>query len=100
MAARRIARNPSFRFRWITSFLMIRGAEGTWGERVRGRGGSAPCPPEVVAGLGVFSEQITDGYPVHRTPGRVRQGRHRGRSAGTHRSTARRGSGSHTLGID
>jgi hypothetical protein len=42
--------------------LRSRGAAGTWGERVRGRGGSAPCPPKVMASVGVFGEQIADGY--------------------------------------
>jgi hypothetical protein len=35
MAASRIAWNPSFR--WVTSILIIRGAEGAWGEGVRDR---------------------------------------------------------------
>ena len=42
--------------------LRIRGAEGTWGERVRERGGSAPFRPWVVGRFGVFRKQIADGH--------------------------------------
>ena len=80
--------------------LRSRGAAGTWGERVRGRGGSAPFSPRMVARLGVFRQQIADGLPVHRMMGKFRQRPHAGRIARSHGSTGRPDSGCRTLGID
>jgi Domain of unknown function (DUF4158) len=42
MAARRTAQEPGFVCDGSPPVLRSRGAAGTWGERVRGRGGSAP----------------------------------------------------------
>jgi hypothetical protein len=78
----------------------IRGAAGASGERVRGKGGSARFSPRVVARLGVFRQQIADGYWFHRMTGRVRPRRRVGRIARSHRSTARPTSGRRTLSID
>src|SRR5579859_3374295 len=61
MAARRIARILGVSFDESPPVWMIRGAEGTWGEGVQGRGSSAPCPPWW-SGCGMFREQIADGH--------------------------------------
>ena len=62
MAARRIAQERVVVCDGSPPVLRIRGAEGTWGERVRERGGSAPFRPWVVGRFGVFRKQIADGH--------------------------------------
>ena len=62
MAARRIAQERVLVWDGSPPVLRIRGAEGTWGERVRERGGSAPFRPWVVGRFGVFRKQIADGH--------------------------------------